>query len=321
MNPHYGVAKLPASARPYLEARMLRDDDDIDDHDGYIYFMGKARLEKAINSLYGLVQGISADGEVNRAELAELTRWVSRHREYVNLHPFSEVIPVLQAVVADGIVDEEEIADLLWLTKRLAKEDAYWDDVTADMQELHGLLHGMLADSRITEQELSQLSTWIDSKCHLRSCWPYDELESIISMIMKDGVIDDQEHEALMQFFGEFTGTTGRKAIGATDRNCTVSGVCAYAPEIVIEGRMFCFTGASEKANRDGLAGIVESRGGQFHKNLRNDTHYLIVGAKGNPCWAYACYGRKVEDAVERRRSGQRLLIVHEHDFWDHASD
>jgi hypothetical protein len=300
---------------------MLREDDDIDDHEGYCRYMGKARLEKSINTLFGLVQGIAADGHVNRQELAELTRWVSRHRQYVNLHPFSEVIPVLQTVLADGIVDDDEIADLLWLTERLAKDDAYWDDVTADMQELQGLLHGILADERITEVELTQLSAWIDNKCHLRSCWPYDELESIIASVMKDGVVDDQEHEALMQFFGEFAAATGRKAIGALDRECTVSGVCAYAPEIVIEGRMFCFTGASERANRDGLATIVETRGGRFHKNLRNDTDFLIVGAKGNPCWAYACYGRKVEDAVERRRAGQRLLIVHEHDFWDYAGD
>lgn len=300
---------------------MLREDDDIDDHDGYCHFMGKARLEKSINTLFGLVQGIAADGQVNRQELAELTRWVSRHRQYANLHPFSEVIPVLQNVLADGIVDEEEIADLLWLTERIAKEDAYWDDVTADMQELQGMLQGILLDGRIDETELTQLSEWIDNKCHLRACWPYDELESIIATVMKDGVIDDQEHEALVQFFSEFAGVDGRRAVGAIDRESTVSGVCAYAPEIVIEGRMFCFTGASERSNRDGLATIVETRGGRFQKNLRNDTDFLIVGAKGNPCWAYACYGRKVEDAVERRRAGQRLLIVHEYDFWDYAGD
>lgn len=35
-----------------------------------------------------------------------------------------------------------------------------------------------------------------------------------------------------------------------------------------------------------------------------------------NPCWAYACYGRKVEQAIGLRKAGSQLLLVHEADFW-----
>lgn len=38
---------------------------------------------------------------------------------------------------------------------------------------------------------------------------------------------------------------------------------------------------------------------------------------KGNPCWAYACYGRKIEKAMELRKKGAQILIVHEADFLD----
>jgi hypothetical protein len=62
---------------------------------------------------------------------------------------------------------------------------------------------------------------------------------------------------------------------------------------------------------------IFSRLGGLWHNGLRNDTHYLLVGADANPCWPYACYGRKTEDSVERRKSGQKLLIIHEFDFWD----
>ena len=48
---------------------------------------------------------------------------------------------------------------------------------------------------------------------------------------------------------------------------------------------------------------------------------YLIIGADGNPCWAYACYGRKVEKAVDLRKTGSRLLLVHENDFHDAVAD
>ena len=54
-----------------------------------------------------------------------------------------------------------------------------------------------------------------------------------------------------------------------------------------------------------------------YQNNITNNTSYLIVGNDGNPCWAYSCYGRKVEDAIERRKKGQHLTIVNEVDFWD----
>ncbi|GMA55471.1 hypothetical protein GCM10025857_68280 [Alicyclobacillus contaminans] len=47
------------------------------------------------------------------------------------------------------------------------------------------------------------------------------------------------------------------------------------------------------------------------------DTDYLVVGDQGNPCWAFSCYGRKVEKAVKLRKQGRRILIIHEVDFWD----
>jgi hypothetical protein len=32
---------------------------------------------------------------------------------------------------------------------------------------------------------------------------------------------------------------------------------------------------------------------------------------------AYSCYGRKVEEAINYRKRGANILIVHENDIWD----
>ncbi len=53
---------------------------------------------------------------------------------------------------------------------------------------------------------------------------------------------------------------------------------------------------------------------------LKN-TDYLIVGNAGNPCWAYSCYGRKIEQAVDLRKAGGKIKIVNEIDFWDVLED
>lgn len=287
------------------------------DQAGYIRFNGPRRLEKAVNSLRGIVTGLVADARVNDKELAALHLWLGRHREFIDKHPFSELVPQIQQVVADGLVDEEERSDLLWLCEKYASRTGLYDAITGDMQQLQGFLAGIVADARINEIELSRLADWVAEHEHLKSCWPYDELDSIICHVMADGRIDAQEHEALLQFFGEFAITPKRQAIGALDRSCTVSGVCANSPTIEFTSRGFCFTGTSKRSTRAGLVEVIEQRGGAWHKSVRKDTDYLIVGASGNPCWAYSCYGRKVEEAVACRRQGQRLLIVHEFDFWD----
>lgn len=299
---------------------MYEDDRGADHHD-YIQYTGKQRLETAVNTLHGIVAGLVADERVNNRELAALTLWLGRHEDFLERHPFNELIPRIQQVVADSVIDEEERSDLLWLCERYSGTSRFYDEITRDMQKLHGFLGGIVADGLINERELRELSAWIDEHSHLRACWPYDELESVIAHVLKDGRIDAQEHEALLQFFSEFTIGPGRQAVGALDRECTVSGVCAYCPELEFADRYFCFTGASKRSTRNGLVEVIRSLGGDFHKNLRNDTHFLVVGADGNPCWAYSCYGRKVEAAVERRRNGQRLLIVHELDFWDAVAD
>lgn len=54
---------------------------------------------------------------------------------------------------------------------------------------------------------------------------------------------------------------------------------------------------------------------------MNKPVNYLIVGAEGNPCWKFSCYGRKVEKAVELRKEGSRLLIIHELDFHDAVAD
>lgn len=292
-----------------------------EDHEDYYKFSWRPRLEKAINTLHGLVQGISADNKVNDAEVKSLISWVSRYSEFSERHPFNELIPKIQEVVADGIVDEEERADLLWLCKRLLPGADYYDNVTMELQELHGFLTGIMADGKITEDELASLSDWLEEHDYLRSCWPYDEVDSLVTSVMADGKIDSDEQQQLMAFFGQFANLPEHKAVAKMDSGVSVSGVCCSCPEITIEDRLFCFTGSSDRGPRKYLVEVVEKHGGRFHAGIRKDTDYLVIGASGNPCWAYSCYGRKVEDAMQRRQQGQRLLLIHEYDFWDEVGE
>lgn len=292
------------------------------DHCEYIGFTSRSRLEKSVNSLLGIIEGILIDGEINPSEISFLNMWLDEHADVRDRHPYTELIPVVQAALADGVLTQEECDDIVWLCERLRSTDFY-DMITADLQRLHAILGGIVSDGIITEAELLGLSSWLQEHEHLKTCWPYDEIESLITDVMRDQKIDEQEHEMLKSFFTEFVALMDDRTITnpAISVDTNIVGLCAVCPEIQFQGAKFCFTGASSRYTRASLAETVERLGGKVVASVTKGVKYLVIGADGNPCWAYACYGRKVEKAVALRKSGARVLIVHENDFHDAVAD
>ena len=288
----------------------------------YYQFTGKSRLDKSINTLLGILEGVAIDREVNVREKESISKWLEENCELKRLHPYNEIIPVLEAVMAAGILSSNEKNDLHWVCENL-RSGEYYDSITGDMQRLHGIVAGIAADGHITVAELRSLAEWQRNNTHLVRCWPYDEIESLITMILQDGKIDETEHALLLKFISEFV-TTGDFQLERERPSCeipSVNGICALCPEITFEGRLFCFTGESEKHKRVELLAKVVELGGRVTDSIRQDVDYLIVCTAGNPCYAYACYGRKVERAMEIRRSGAQILLVHESDFIDALAD
>lgn len=292
------------------------------DHYNYHRYTGPAKLEKSINSLIGIVEGIAIDQAVNAREIQFLNDWLAEHAEVANLHPYNELIPVLNTALADDVLTADERDDILWLCNKLRSTE-FFDKVTADLQRLHAILGAILADGVITEDELVGLSAWLAEHDHLQRCWPYDEIHSLVVSVMADKKIDDQEQKMLRGFFSEFIAFLDDRTITAppVEIDGNIVGLCAVCPDITLPGGVFCFTGASSRYTRNQLADVVRQAGGEFVDTVSKKVHYLIIGADGNPCWAYACYGRKVEKAVKMRKEGSRILIVHEHDFHDAVAD
>lgn len=290
----------------------------------YFRFTGKGRLDKSINSLIGLLEGIAIDGQVTPGEVAMLGMWLADHRDVATRHPFSELVPAVAGAVADGILDPEEREDLLWLCRRLRSTEFY-DTVTADLQRLHAVVGGIAADGVITTDEMRGLSDWLAEHEHLKTCWPYDEIETLTTKALGDGHIDEAEHKMLLEFFTEFLAVLDERTVvrpvAFDGPEMTIGALCSVAPEVTFTARSFCFTGASSRFKRAEFEDLVHRLGGEPLASVTAKLHYLVIGAEGNPCWAFACYGRKVEKAVALRRKGVRVVILHENDFHDAVQD
>lgn len=277
------------------------------------------RRDRDINELAGLIAGIALDGRIVPREAIALERWCSQDR---NWRVFKEARARVLEAVSDGFLDEEERADLLHFCDRLKSPSPYYAVATADMQRLHGLMAGIAADGLVAAEELRGLREWMDDAENLKGTWPYDEVDSLITNVLSDGRIDEEEHKFLITFTEQFLhSTTGVVTESPFEENLIRHGICATQPEVAFTGKIFCVTGSSPRASRREIEAVIVRLGGKAHPRVVDNLDYLVVAAERTHSWAFSCYGRKVEKAMTLRREGAWLTIVHEADFWDAAED
>jgi hypothetical protein len=284
----------------------------------YRRFLGKAEFEKTFNTLIGLIEGIVIDAEINETEMGFLQAWLDDQRARAHKHPFNEIVPVLDQAIVDGVLSSGGKEDILWLCKRLTASE-YLHAAAADMQRLHALVAAIGSDGQVSVDELRGLADWLQEHDQLKTCWPYDEIQSLAFGVLADGRIDPAEHAMLVSFFGEFIAVLDSEAVASPQfrEGATVVGLCAVGPEVRFAGSVFCLAGTSHKFSRKEFEGLIAGLGGIAVDAVSRKVHYLVIGAEGNPCWAYACYGRKVERAVELRKEGHVIVMVHENDLHD----
>lgn len=292
----------------------------------YRAFTKPAELHKAINTLRGIVAGISCNDGISSDEIQEMVHWCSLHEHLRDRHPFSELLPAIEKSIQDGIIDEDEQRDLLWLCNNFVNSTAFYDAMTSSIQFLTGLVHGIMADRQLGDGEIQTLRFWLDSNDFLQGTYPFDELTSIVHAIMEDKIVTEDERNHLLAFMSNLVEFKNSYNLVESDfaelrSKYSVSGICSYCPEVEIEGKLFCFTGESYRSTRAEIKAEVERLGGTFRTSVSKHTDFLVVGNAGNPCWAYSCYGRKIEEAMALRKGGAKIQIINETDFWDAVWD
>jgi len=287
----------------------------------YRSFMKKAERDKAFQTLRGLMDGITIDDTISEDEILELRNWVGVNEPLAQHAPFDELIEKISAVLEDNKLTNEELDDILWLIDKCATGGEYYDLTTLYIQRLEGLCHGIIADNDISESEILALNDWISEHDFLLTgTYPFEEIKTLILGVISDGLISEDERLLLKAYFAEFvdcevSANLNERELEFLREQYTVDGICSTNPEITFPGRLFCFTGKSSRMSRAQIAKVICDHGGEFNSSVQKKTNYLIVGDDGNPCWAYSCYGRKVEKANALRKEGIDIVIIHENDL------
>ena len=271
----------------------------------------QADYEKALNSLLGIVEGITIDSMINQAEIEFLVNWMNEHRINEEHPPYKELIPVIAEIISDGVIDSRELRQIKKLCNKMAAHE-YYSEQTADIQRLHTLLAGVAADATISVNELYGLSRWLRDHSHLQNTYPYDEVLIKITKVLADHQIDEAEHKALLKLFGEFVTMYDDKTI--TNPTVNENSLCETNHQINFSG-LFCFTGKSSRYSRSDFKKLITELGGKVTEDITTRLNYLVIGDKGQPQWKFGSYGGKIDEAIKLKKNGHQILIIHEKDL------
>ena len=134
--------------------------------------------------LEGILQGISSDGIIHRAEAERLVSWVSANAPFSDIRPFSELVDHIEHALSDGLLTQEECADLLFVVGKYTTVNPYVDTLRGGIQQLMGFLTGVVADRRVNQLEIAAMTDWLEYWAPLRGLWPYDECYAIVTSAM-----------------------------------------------------------------------------------------------------------------------------------------
>lgn len=189
---------------------------------------------------------------------------------------------------------------------------AYINEMNRSLAALLGIATGILADRQIADAEIRFLNDWLDSNSAIATSWPGDVIHSRVREILSDGMITAAEREHLMETLQQLIG-------GTLEELASTMHVTKLAFDEVqhvrFQGEHFCLTGEFVFAPRDICAREIETRGGLVKGSVSKKLGYLVIGGLGSPEWKHGSFGTKIERAMQLKREGAAIRIVHE-DQW-----
>src|SRR5579859_950956 len=107
---------------------------------------------------------------------------------------------------------------------------------------------------------------------------------------------------------------TARKASAENLKRTDLSFCDKPLPKVIFEGRSFCLTGVFEFADddRSQCEEVIRARGGVCWQHPTHDLDYLVIGTFVQGSWAHEGYGRKIEKALDCKRTGAKCKIISE---------
>lgn len=243
-------------------------------------------------ALQGLCEGLAAGGALDDLERGYLAAWVNENIELIDSRLSKLILGRINGDIDSALfamMRNEKIGDI---------EAANW---------LLGLLQGITADERVSEEECVYLKERIGSLGIVRKAFPWGEVYNYLDGRGEKNVATEEGRQGFQAWINLLTG----------GGDGAVAGMAAQLTDSAVEGvefigKTFCVTGRFIVAPRAECVASIELLGGLITRNVIRDLDYLVVGLGASRDWVCTSYGRKLEKAWRLREMQKRPAIISE---------
>jgi NAD-dependent DNA ligase len=199
------------------------------------------------------------------------------------------------------------------MTNFFARQSAtFRNDLNRSFGALVGIAQGLICDGHLNDQEIRFLERWLQENESIALSWPGDVVYARIKAALDDGLITQHERDHLMETLQQLVGGTLDELADSTH---VTSLAFDEVESVRFKDSRFCLTGDFVFAPRASCAEAIEKRGGIISASVTKKVRYVVVGGLGSPEWKHGSFGTKLEQAMQLKREGVPLLVVHE-DCW-----
>ncbi|MEV3833537.1 BRCT domain-containing protein [Aeromonas allosaccharophila] len=288
-------------------------------NDAPMAFNYKRNKQKALISLHGILNGITADQRLNETELLFIATWLKSDSEFKKDGDFLDIQEAIHDVLEDGILTSDEKEDLLTLLNDVLQyNDIEHSNLDALINMLLGFLQGISADSNIVEREVIALNALLLKHRALLASWPGSLLFNRLNDILADGEITEEEREDLLELVKQISGQRFTESGLATGM---ATEFFADGSVMSLNGKVVCFTGKFLSDTRFNLEQQAKALGASPVKGVTTHLNVLVIGSLASRDWMFTSHGRKIEAAIKAKEKGQDIQIINEEDWVRIASE
>lgn len=177
------------------------------------------------------------------------------------------------------------------------------------LDELLGIARGLLADERLSNDEIGFLGKWLNQHRSIASQFPGDVIHERVRAVLEDGVVTEEERSHLVDTLNMLIQNRLEdlaERVDLTELWFDVAGTIGF------EGSKFCLTGKFVYGSPGLCRSAVEQRGGVVTAAVGDDTNFLVVGGLGLDEWRSGGLGAEIEKAMRFRATGKPVKIIGE---------
>jgi len=266
----------------------------------------KSILQKAMNSIYGIIFGIGCDNVIKVEENKAIYNWMDEYIEYQPDSEFDRCYSLLHQVLEDNFISSEEYYLLMDCFCSYITSNTY-SDSTLSMQILKGIIEGIAIDNEVNSEEANKLYQWMAVNVALKGNYPFDKIFITLENFLENGVIDQDEEAELLAIFKQFSNPLQEQT-----QQQVQTQQQKQTPGLDLTSKVCCLTGTFANGTKSDIELFIICKGGTCIAGLNQKVDYLVVGGQGSSEWKFGNYGAKVSKAVQMQEKGIVIQIISE---------